>query len=42
MATTYIKPLHISKGETIAQSLKDRFNYGKNPDKTQNKELISA
>ncbi|CAB1250500.1 conserved protein of unknown function [Ruminococcaceae bacterium BL-6] len=33
---------HISKGETIAQSLKDRFEYGQNPDKTQAGELISA
>ena len=33
---------HISKGETIAQSLKDRLDYGKNPDKTQGGELISA
>ena len=28
--------------ETIAQSLKDRLDYGKNPDKTQGGELISA
>lgn len=34
MATTYFKTHHISKGETIAQSMKDRFNYGKNPEKT--------
>ncbi len=33
---------HISKGETIAQSLKDRFEYGQNPDKTEGGELISA
>ena len=33
---------HISKGETIAQSLKDRLDYGKDPDKTQGGELISA
>ena len=33
---------HISKGETIAQSLKGRFDYGKNPDKTQGGELISS
>lgn len=33
---------HISKGETIAQSLKDRFEYGQNPEKTQDGELISA
>nr|WP_330367026.1 relaxase/mobilization nuclease domain-containing protein [Enterocloster clostridioformis] len=33
---------HISKGETIGQSLKDRLDYGKNPEKTQGGELISA
>lgn len=33
---------HISKGETIAKSLKDRFDYGQNPDKTQGGELISS
>ena len=33
---------HISKGETIAQSMKDRFDYGQNPEKTQDGELISA
>lgn len=42
MATTYFKPHHISKGETIAQSMKDRFDYGQNPDKTQDGDLIAA
>lgn len=41
-ATTRLIVHHISKGETIAQSLKDRFDYGQNPDKTQGGELISA
>ena len=41
-ATTYYKKHKISKGETIAQSLKDRFDYGQNPDKTENGELISS
>ena len=35
-------PHHISKGETIARSLKDRFDYGQNPDKTRGGELISS
>ncbi len=30
------------KGETIAQSLADCFDYGQNPDKTQQGELISS
>lgn len=42
MATTYFKPHHISKGETIAQSVKDRFDYGKNPEKTQGGDLVLA
>jgi len=42
VATTYFKTHHISKGETIAQSLKDRFDYGRNPDKTQDGELVRA
>ena len=41
-ATTYFKKHKISKGETIAQSLKDRFDYGKNPDKTEGGEMISS
>ena len=41
-ATTYFKAHHISKGETIAASLKDRFDYGQNPEKTQGGELISS
>ncbi|MDF1493932.1 relaxase/mobilization nuclease domain-containing protein [Caproiciproducens sp. CPB-2] len=42
MATTYFKTHHISKGETIAQSMKDRFDYGQNPEKTKGGELIAA
>ena len=42
MAVTRLITNHISKGETIAQSLKDRFDYGQNPDKTQGWELISS
>lgn len=40
MATTRLITHHISKGETIVQSLTDRFDYGQNPDKTQQGELI--
>ena len=42
MAATYFKAHHISKGETIAQSMKDRFDYGQNPEKTRGGELIAA
>ena len=41
-ATTYYKKHKISKGETITQSLKERFDYGQNPDKTEGGELISS
>ena len=42
MATTRLIKHHISRGETIAQSMKDRFDYGKNPDKTRDGELIAS
>ena len=42
MAATYFKTHHISKGETIAQSMKDRFDYGQNPEKARGGELIAA
>ena len=38
----WAKKHKISKGETIAQSLKERFDYGQNPDKTEGGELISS
>ena len=41
-ATTYFKKHKISKGEAVVQSLKERFDYGQNPDKTQGGELISS
>lgn len=40
MATTRLITHHISKGETIAQSLTDLFDYGQNLDKTQQGEII--
>ena len=42
MATTRIIPMHINKGKTIAQCLKARVEYVKNPDKTDGGELISS
>ncbi len=42
MAATRIIPMHQNKGKTIAQCLKDRIDYGANPDKTEDGELISA
>lgn len=42
MATTRIMPIHINKGKSIAQCMKARLNYVKNPDKTEGGELISS
>lgn len=42
MATTRIIPLHLNKGKTIKQCLSERLDYGKNPDKTENGELVSS
>lgn len=42
MATTRIIPMHINKGKTIAQCMKARLDYVKNPDKTEGGELISS
>ncbi|MCD8217779.1 MAG: relaxase/mobilization nuclease domain-containing protein [Clostridiales bacterium] len=42
MAATRLMPLHINKGWTLAQSLNDRTDYAKNPEKTQKGELVTA
>ena len=42
IATTRIIPMHETKGKTIAQCLLERIEYGMNPEKTQNHELISS
>jgi len=34
--------MHTTKGKTIAQSLSERIDYGTNPEKTKNSELISS
>lgn len=34
--------MHLNKGKTIRQCLSDRLDYGKNPDKTENGELVSS
>ena len=34
--------MHVTKGKTIAQCISDRTEYAKNPNKTNNGELISA
>ena len=42
IATTRLIPHHISGGKTILESMRDRFDYGKNPAKTLDGELIRA
>lgn len=42
MATTRIISMHINRGKTVAQCLTDRTKYAKNPEKTQDGELISS
>ncbi|ERL22774.1 relaxase/mobilization nuclease domain protein [Oribacterium sp. oral taxon 078 str. F0263] len=42
MAATRLIALHANKGRTIAQSLGDRTDYAKNPEKTEKGELVTA
>lgn len=39
---TYLKKHKISKWETVAQSLKEQFDYEQNPDRMQGGELMSV
>ncbi len=42
MAATRLIALHKTKGHTVAQSLGDRTDYAKNPEKTEKGELVTA
>ncbi|MBR3019628.1 MAG: relaxase/mobilization nuclease domain-containing protein [Clostridia bacterium] len=42
MATTRIIPMHVNQGKTIAQCMKIRVDYVKNPDKTERGTLVST
>lgn len=42
MATTRIIPMHINKGQTIAQMLTDSTGYGLNPEKTGQGKFVTA
>ncbi len=42
IATTRLIPHHISSGKSILESLQDRFDYGKNPEKTLDGTLIRS
>lgn len=42
MAATRLIPMHVNKGKTLAQSLGDRTDYAKNPEKTDKGELVTG
>jgi hypothetical protein len=42
MATTWIRALHVNKGQSIARTLKDRTDYADNPEKTAKGEFVSS
>ena len=42
MVATRLIPLHVNKGKTIAQSLGDRTDYAKNPEKDRKGELVTG
>ena len=42
MATTRLMPLHTGKGRTVAEALGRTADYVKNPEKTDNGELVTA
>lgn len=42
MAATRLIALHINKGKTIAQCLRDRTDYAQNPEKTEKGKLITG
>jgi len=42
LATTRLIPRHVSEGKSILASIKDSLDYGKNPNKTRNGDLVTA
>lgn len=42
MAATRLIPMHVNKGKNLAQSLGDRTDYAKNPEKTDKGELVTG
>jgi hypothetical protein len=42
MAATWLRPLHVNKGKSIARTLGLRTEYAKNPDKTEGGELVAG
>lgn len=42
MAATRLIPLHVNKGKTDSQNLKDRLDYAENPKKTEGGRLVDS
>ena len=42
MAATKLIAMHINKGKSLAQCLRDRTDYAQNPEKTAKGELVTA
>lgn len=42
MAISKLKPRHVADNKTLGQTLKERIDYGKNPDKTNGGELVTT
>ena len=42
MAATRLIPMHLQKGRSVGQCLKDRTDYAKNDLKTENGEFVSS
>lgn len=42
MAATWIRPLHVNKGKSIAKTIGERTDYAENPDKTGQGKLIKG
>ena len=42
MAATRIIPMHLNKGKTVADCLKERLDYAQNPLKTEDGEYVSS
>ncbi len=42
MAATRLIAMHLNKGKTLAQCLRDRTDYAQNPEKTEKGNLVTA
>lgn len=42
MATTRLMPLHVGKGRSVGTAISDIIDYVKNPDKTEQGQLVTS